>query len=380
MKTHRPLLLVVCVLLLVGLAPVAPAQDSDPQPDGPREWDPASTWVFGVGVIEFKGEMTEWPQEGRKDVVLMDRFKARGVPGDHVKFLKDKDATRDGVAAAFAEFRKKPGANDTLIVYFTGHGSRGDNGDTCFTPYDYDSGKRAETGWGVADIFSGIEADFQGKRAWLMADCCYSGALCVEARKHRGSRVAYACFASSSASTESTGNWTFTECIIRAIDGDPVCDLNGDGMVRMREAASFAETEMAFAEGQLSTFAAVGRFGDLKVADRTGEADTAKARRIEVKSDGEWYAAQVLDSREGELKVHYIGWEAKWDEWVKMDRVRDWAPTTHAAGTKVEVKWKGKWYPAKVLEGKLGLHLITYDGFGSNWDEWVGLSRIRVPE
>jgi hypothetical protein len=46
-------------------------------------------------------------------------------------------------------------------------------------------------------------------------------------------------------------------------------------------------------------------------------------------------------------------------------------------GDKVEVKWGGTWYPAVILEVKEDIFKIHYDGYGSNWDEWVGSDRIR---
>lgn len=48
-------------------------------------------------------------------------------------------------------------------------------------------------------------------------------------------------------------------------------------------------------------------------------------------------------------------------------------------GAKIEVLSAGKWYPAKVLDGpdRMGTCLVSYDGYGSNWDEWVNASRMR---
>ena len=45
---------------------------------------------------------------------------------------------------------------------------------------------------------------------------------------------------------------------------------------------------------------------------------------------------------------------------------------------KVEVLYKQKWYPAKVLEVKDEGYLIHYDGYQSSWDEVVGDDRIRA--
>lgn len=50
------------------------------------------------------------------------------------------------------------------------------------------------------------------------------------------------------------------------------------------------------------------------------------------------------------------------------------------AGQAVSVLYAGQWYPAKVLKGPdaMGTCLVSYDGFGSNWDEWVKGSRMRA--
>ena len=49
--------------------------------------------------------------------------------------------------------------------------------------------------------------------------------------------------------------------------------------------------------------------------------------RIEARdSRGQWYASKVVDVRvEGsirELKVHFLGWKARWDEWISADTAR----------------------------------------------------------
>lgn len=48
-------------------------------------------------------------------------------------------------------------------------------------------------------------------------------------------------------------------------------------------------------------------------------------------------------------------------------------------GKAVSVLYAGTWYPAKVLDGpdRMGTCLVSYDGYGSNWDEWVGAQRMR---
>ncbi len=48
-------------------------------------------------------------------------------------------------------------------------------------------------------------------------------------------------------------------------------------------------------------------------------------------------------------------------------------------GSLVEVEWQGTWYDARVLEVDGNRYYITYIGYDSSWDEWVGASRIRAP-
>lgn len=43
----------------------------------------------------------------------------------------------------------------------------------------------------------------------------------------------------------------------------------------------------------------------------------------------------------------------------------------------VEVKWGATWFPATILKTENQKTLIHYDGWGSNWDEWVTSDRIR---
>ncbi len=51
---------------------------------------------------------------------------------------------------------------------------------------------------------------------------------------------------------------------------------------------------------------------------------------------------------------------------------------TYRLGDQVRVQWSGKYYAAQIVEvvGK-EQYRVHYDGYGSEWDENVGLSRIQ---
>jgi hypothetical protein len=44
----------------------------------------------------------------------------------------------------------------------------------------------------------------------------------------------------------------------------------------------------------------------------------------------------------------------------------------------VQVQWRRRWYPATVIEVRLGVHRVHYDGYPDTWDEWVPLDRLRA--
>ena len=46
-------------------------------------------------------------------------------------------------------------------------------------------------------------------------------------------------------------------------------------------------------------------------------------------------------------------------------------------GQAVLVLWRGNWYKATVMQAEKGNYYVTYPGYGREWDEWVGPSRIR---
>lgn len=58
-------------------------------------------------------------------------------------------------------------------------------------------------------------------------------------------------------------------------------------------------------------------------------------------------------------------------------------PSTFKPGDAVLVEWQNDWWPARVLEVVTSFppsYRIHYDGYGDEWDEDVGLDRIRRPE
>lgn len=106
----------------------------------------------------------------------------------------------------------------------------------------------------------------------------------------------------------------------------------------------------------------------------------AVGQRVQVEWKGSWWPAVVVQAQPGAWYIHYDNYDNSWDEWVGPDRIRAMpAPGVRAVGAPVSVEWKGSWYPAKILRIENGQYLIHYDGYDSSWDEWVTPNRVRDP-
>jgi hypothetical protein len=363
--------LLTAVLLLVLSAPLS-AQELG--------WEPERTWVFAAGVLRWQSkDFSGFPAEGRRDVELVAALEKAGVPKAHITWLKDEECTRARLQEELEASLGRTRPGDLFVFYYTGHGSQDREARASFAPHDADSGRPA-TLWSVPGIVDAIDTKGRADRNLLLADCCYSGALAdaVAAGKRR---AAYAVLASSLRTSVSTGNWTFTECLLAGLRGERRLDGDGDGLVELDELGRFAEEEMAWAEEQLSCARVTGSFAKDAALARVVKAAPPAPRvgeRLLVEDEGEWWRAVVLEADGERVRVHFVGWDAKYDAWVPPSRVKPFAwPAARPAGQKVQVEWNGKWYPARVLEERLGLHKVHYDDHEDTWDEWVAAERIR---
>lgn len=66
-----------------------------------------------------------------------------------------------------------------------------------------------------------------------------------------------------------------------------------------------------------------------------GQAQTyTVGEKVEVLWSGTWYAAEVIEARAGQYKIHYVDWASTFDEWVKPDRMRRVAKFSNDVKTK----------------------------------------------
>lgn len=125
---------------------------------------------------------------------------------------------------------------------------------------------------------------------------------------------------------------------------------------------------------------------------------------------GEFPAVVVAIEGPAKFRVHYDGFGDDWDETIPGTRIKSrltpgvmppppaairpkLAPSAsgsasstpapspisvYRAGDRVRVEWHGAVYPADVIAALGGdRYRVHYDGYGSEWDEDIGLNRIQ---
>jgi len=368
--------------VLIALAAIAAAVPL--HADEGLGWNPEKTRVFVVGLLEWQHAdiWSPFPNcvPNRRDQQLYEFFQDAGVPDEQSCYLQDSAATRLKAIAAFKALLAESQPDELLVFYFAGHGYLNDDAD-CGYLATYDAGKDEESGWAVPAVFNLIEKHFRGRRALMLADCCHSGFINKEAQSRGESRVSFGCLTSVGWRCTSTGGWTFSDSLLKALRGRPTTDYNDDGYVEFNEVAEYVGRELAFVDGQKSTFAVTGKFNrELKLAEVDGEASPEEDEHCEAYSAGKWYKAEVVEYDEASdmYLVHYNNWSDQYDEWLASDCVRPFQPVKYEVGARVLATDDGqKWYPATVLKSWYGVHLVHYDGWDSSWDQWVGPHAIK---
>lgn len=357
---------------------------------GATQWQPARTFVVSASI-------TSWPEKAglgsfpgtRYDQALLDQLKTDGVPEKNIVFLKDSAATHVALHKALQSMAARCAPGDTLIFCFQGHGGR-----KILYTYDYDPAHSDETVFHMDEIFPTLNKGWKGDRLILIGDCCCSGSLHSVLAKFEKERpdVRVAALASVAASNTSTGNWTFTEGLIRAFAGDPLIDHNHDGKLEINEVDRFLHNQMKYKEDQLASLTLSGNFEKdfvlCAAAPGTAPRDIPGSYQVGDVLDardkeGKWYASEVIDAKPdgSSYRVHYAGWDDKWNEWLDVKRLRPIVKGKLNVGQHYEVQWQKKWYPATITRTVEDyFYFVHYDGYNGEDDEWITAERAREPK
>lgn len=346
---------------------------ASPQTKASTDWTPNKTYVFVVGVLEWERSerFASFEKKGRIDAKIVEFWRQKGVPESQIVYLQDTQATTKEVKERLDAFLRSTTPESTLFFYYCGHGYRNAAKQVCFANY-------RGANWPVEEIVAQINEQFRGTNVLLTADCCNSGELAVQAARYPKRRMAALC---SVVPTDiSTGNWTFSNALLYALQGQVYTDTNQDRRVSLGELASYIDDEMAYVEGQKSSSYVPSSLSNWalsvgippKTHPRIGE-------RVSVNYDGQDYTGFVAEARAGEFNIRFYSYTNHETDWVAQQRAKPLRFAKYPNGSSVEVysaPYKA-WYPAKVLRTSACLHFIHYEGYGNEWDEWVPPARIR---
>ena len=343
----------------------------------PLEWNPARTWVFAAGLTEFAHPaFSSFDKATRLDDALVATLRSRGVAPERTLFFMDAAATKWTLERAFAAHVSRAVASDTLIFFFSGHGTRDDYGNGYLVPYD--GRPEPATQWAARAVVDTVAAYFRGFAVIFLLDACYSGAF-GKALAQRPLSVPWACLSAAMATRPTTAAFYFAESLVDAFAGRRWVDRDGDGSVVLEELAEHIADELAFTVGQLSSFAASDdRLRRLRLATATTpRPDPAIGRRVLARDRfGAWAKARIEDVRADRYFVHFVGMTRQWDEWVAPERIHTWTPVRYRPGTRLQGKGEGgRWRRATVVRELRGVHLVRFERSGA--EEWLPPERLR---
>lgn len=352
--------------------------------------DPARTWVFAAGLIEWEDpDITTFTDEDRADETLIAALKARGVPEDHIVFVQDEAARKSFLEDALSGLLSRTRPGDFLIFYFSGHGTYdAKTKATAFLPYDVDKQNPA-TQWSLGAILSAIDKGFHGAAALFLVDSCHSGGV-VEAVQQRMADARYVAIASAPVYESSTPDWTFTQALAEGFQGAPGVDHDEDGWITLREITRYTRHEMAFAEQQ---FAATWMADTSLAKLRVGRAMPPfpepwhhyAGQHVQAEWQGKWYYGKVMGFDGTRFRVRYYeyGTEAGAETWVPPERLRLYRPAEFRVGAPVYAEvvtpaGKSSWVPAHVVRNWYGMQRVraVYAHVVPR-EFWVGEDRIE---
>lgn len=371
-----------------------PAQSPQPQPvsetstppagaSAALSWDPAHTIVFFAGVLEWEANRNKpFSKKNRRDQMLVEFFRSKGVPQDKIVYLQDSEATLSNIKSSFSELLKSSGPEDTLVFYYCGHGWVDSSGNGYYANYDCVNNQRSLQTRLVAAM---ARDHFRGKQAIFLADCCTSGSM-VNALRNTEMPFNYGVLTSSTVAQNSTSNWTFSQSVLDALQGHRYADANGDGKITLDELGKYITQEMSSIDSQDAEIARTGLDGEF-VFSTVQFPDEKIPKLVEVQLKDKWYKAKLFEESEGKgrIRLVYIGHDSAEDElWLPMEGIREVTKNESVAdmsqlkvGDTVNVLWKGQYYAATIMQTEPDRCFVHYNGYGSSWDEWVTPGRIK---
>ncbi|MBU1106027.1 MAG: caspase family protein [Candidatus Riflebacteria bacterium] len=376
------MLLFLCDLTVVA-AVYADSGTTSAQTEKKVSWQPSQTIALLVGVLNWHdNSLASYTADNRYDQQLYDILLRRGVPESNIIFLKDGAATLAAIQQSLQKLLEKSDEQSLFVFYYTGHGDKSEDGtETYFFNCDGESANPATTSLKLSSLAEIIQKNHKGKRAILTADCCYSGNLNKVAEILGASGIDTLVLSSATAANDSTGEWTFTRSLNEILSGIPLMQFD-ELELTTKVAADYISYNMACGEMQLANYYLTPGFPEnlilTKLKARLGQNQSSLGKYRTFVDEGIDYKVRIIGQNGDKCKIHYVDLESEPDEWRDYSELKEIEWQTYDLDSKIEVKWEGKWYPARVIDKSGIFHYIRYDDYDEIWSEWVASDRIRT--
>ncbi len=227
------------------------------------------SWAIVIGIDEY----AKWPKleyASHDAQAIADTLTGQfGFPSSQVIVLKNQQATRNNILAAFHDrlADERTGRNDRVFVFFAGHGatrqlaSGRDLG--YIIPVDSDPNEFASDAIAMTDI-QNIAESMQAKHVMFVMDACYSGLgltragpsssafLRENARRSARQMLTAGGADQQVADSGPNGHSVFTWVLLQALGGKG--DLNGDGLITGTELAAYVAPAVSAVSRQTPAF------------------------------------------------------------------------------------------------------------------------------
>ncbi|MEG2803978.1 polysaccharide deacetylase family protein [Stenotrophomonas sp.] len=227
------------------------------------------SWAIVIGIDDY----SKWPRleyASHDAQAIADTLTGQfGFPASQVITLKNQQATRNNILAAFHDrlADERTGKNDRVFVFFAGHGatrklaSGRDLG--YIIPVDSDPNEFATDAIAMTDI-QNIAESLQAKHVMFVMDACYSGLgltrggggssafLRENARRSARQMLTAGGADQQVADSGPNGHSVFTWVLLQALAGKG--DLNGDGLITGTELAAYVAPAVSAVSRQTPAF------------------------------------------------------------------------------------------------------------------------------
>ncbi len=156
--------------LAASLSPVFPDVDHPILTQKVRSED------FGVviGVEQYPKPLPPAPYAAHDVQATIRMMRAMGIPPDHIRALLGDGATLARIRSALTWLGRNVRPDSTVWIYYSGHGTRNEKGQTYLVPYDGDPTDLADTGLALGPFLDTLRR-LPARRIIVALDSCFSG-------------------------------------------------------------------------------------------------------------------------------------------------------------------------------------------------------------